>query len=604
LCPDAIPCEEAYQSDCIIYNGPDLTCYGIQTGYSVTQILNIIIAQLDPCTTTTTSTTTVCVRPTGLTTINLNTTLNGVVFSGSLAEACTAYNVHAGDPGSSLSGVTGQTVSATIGQVVYNGIGTDCGIAVNGYYIINNLPGVYQIYNGVIASLDQCLTTTTSSTSTTTTTTINPNAPLTCECGMYTISNQNADPIVVPYTDCLTGVASSVTIDGTNGPGPNVVVGNCGCIGSFPSLPGVIITPDGVCPPPNPAPKCTCITFTNQSILPVSGRTAQYTDCNGRVQFVRDGVGTNVAAGESITVCGSDPQVGSSDFANPVIGPDCGLVGTAYVCETIPTTTSTTTSSFALKYTIDTDYANCNGVLLPPGTDLTFSIETNTTLSLLPNPLDIYIVNNYPNPGDIYCFNILIANTYDGVSPTYPATLAAGCIDCPATTSTTTSTTTTIEPTTSTTTTTIEPTTSTTTTTTADPAITTTTSTTTTSTTTTTTINPSVTRMHIVNNDLTIGMEILAITDLGSGLIIPLDSGTYPVTAGQDLTITIPNGLYDFEVTINNYDIRGSVTLIDSNGTPTCVQITAPGVIMFTGVFLDDAGGTSATSITLLDAAC
>jgi len=57
VCPDAIPCEEAYQSDCIIYNGPDITCYGIKTGDSVTDIINIIIAQLNPCTTTTTSTT-------------------------------------------------------------------------------------------------------------------------------------------------------------------------------------------------------------------------------------------------------------------------------------------------------------------------------------------------------------------------------------------------------------------------------------------------------------------------------------------------------------------------------------------------------------------
>ena len=435
LCPDAIICEEAYQSDCIIYNGPDLTCYGITSGSTVTEILNIIIAQLDPCTTTTTTTTTACVRPTGLTTYNFNTAINGVSFNANLADACNAYNQYLADPGGNiLTGVAAQGSSLSYGSVIYNGTEVDCTLVPNGYYIVTGQPGVITMINGVVNALDLCPTTTSTTSSTTTsTTTANPFGPFLCECINYSIENLSGFDTVIPFTDCLTGL-----------PDPNgitVLAGGvaelCACLDSIPTITGITVTPIGPC--------------------------------------------------------------------------------------AAPTTTTTTT------------------------------VEPTTTTTTTAEP---------------------------------------------------TTTTTTIEPTT-TTTTTVEPTTttsSTTTTTTADPAITTTTSTTSTST--TTTVNPTVTRMHIVNNDLTIGMEILAITDLGSGLIIPLDSGTYPVTAGQDLTITIPNGLYDFEVTINNYDIRGSVTLIDSNGTPTCVQITAPGVIMFTGVFLDDAGGTSATSITLVDVAC
>jgi hypothetical protein len=435
LCPDAILCEEAYQSDCIIYNGPDLTCYGITSGSTVTQILNIIIAQLNPCTTTTTTTTTACVRPTGLTTYNFNTAINGVSFNANLADACTAYNQYLADPGgSTLTGVAAQGSSLSFGSVIYNGDSTDCTLIPNGYYIVTGQPGVITMINGVVNALDLCPTTTstTSTTSsTTTTTTASPFGPFLCECINYSIENLSGFDAVIPFTDCLTGL-----------PNPNgfiVLAGSavqlCACLDSIPTITGITVTPIGPCPE--------------------------------------------------------------------------------------PTTTTTTT------------------------------VEPTTTTTTTEEP------------------------------------------------TTTTTTTTTIEPTT-TTTTTVEPTTttsSTTTTTTADPAITTTTST-------TTTVNPTVTKMHIVNNDLTIGMEILAITDLGSGLPIPLDSGTYPVTAGQDITITLANGIYDFEVTINNYDIRGSVTLIDSNGTPNCVQITAPGVIIFTGVFLDDFGGVSASSITLVDAAC
>jgi hypothetical protein len=56
-CEGAEPCDAAYQSDCVIYTGSDLACYGIIAGMSVTEIIEILIAQLPQCTTTTTTTT-------------------------------------------------------------------------------------------------------------------------------------------------------------------------------------------------------------------------------------------------------------------------------------------------------------------------------------------------------------------------------------------------------------------------------------------------------------------------------------------------------------------------------------------------------------------
>lgn len=418
LCPDAIICEEAYQSDCIIYNGPDLACYGIKTGDSVTDILNIIIAQLNPCTTTTTSTTTLCVRPTNLTTYTLNTAINGVSFNANLVDACTAYNQYIANPGGvTLTGISGQGLSTSYGAVIYNGTNTDCTLVPNGYYIIGGQPGVITMINGVVTALDLCPTTTSTTSSTTTTTTASSFGPFVCECINYSVENASGFDAVIPFTDCLTGQ-----------PDPNgvtILAGDtaefCACLDSIPTITGVTATPIGPCAAPTTTTSSTTTTTTEE-----------------------------------------------------------------------PTTTTTTT-------------------------------------------------------------------------------------------------TTTTEPTTTTS--------STTTTTTADPAITTTS-------TTSTTANPTVTKITIVNNDLTYGMEIAAIYDLGTGLIIPLDSGTYPISSGVERTITLPNGLYDLDVYISPYDNRGSVTLVDSNGTSDCRTTDVPGNYVYTGVFLDDFGGTSATSITLVDALC
>jgi hypothetical protein len=116
LCPDAIPCEESYQSDCIIYNGPDITCYGIKTGDSVTDILNIIISQLNPCTTTTTSTTTTSTTTTSTTSTTTTTTEAPTTTTTTTAVPC-IINSYAFD----ISGefpityeICGQVVNATL----------------------------------------------------------------------------------------------------------------------------------------------------------------------------------------------------------------------------------------------------------------------------------------------------------------------------------------------------------------------------------------------------------------------------------------------------------------------------------------------------------
>lgn len=72
LCPNGERCDEVVDPRCIIYNGPDIPCYGIETGDSAADILNIIISYFNcpPTTTTTTSsgTTTTTTTPATTTT--------------------------------------------------------------------------------------------------------------------------------------------------------------------------------------------------------------------------------------------------------------------------------------------------------------------------------------------------------------------------------------------------------------------------------------------------------------------------------------------------------------------------------------------------------
>jgi hypothetical protein len=55
-CPDGEPCDEQVSTDCVIYTGPSIPCYGITTGMTVTQLLSILYSSIYPnCSTTTTT---------------------------------------------------------------------------------------------------------------------------------------------------------------------------------------------------------------------------------------------------------------------------------------------------------------------------------------------------------------------------------------------------------------------------------------------------------------------------------------------------------------------------------------------------------------------
>jgi hypothetical protein len=58
ICPDGEPCETAIDLNCVIYCGPDIPCWGVQTGQTAQQILGIVIQAANECIPFTTTTTT------------------------------------------------------------------------------------------------------------------------------------------------------------------------------------------------------------------------------------------------------------------------------------------------------------------------------------------------------------------------------------------------------------------------------------------------------------------------------------------------------------------------------------------------------------------
>lgn len=57
-CPGGEPCDEQVSTDCVIYTGPDLPCYGVTSGMTITEVLDILYHAIYPhCNTTTTTST-------------------------------------------------------------------------------------------------------------------------------------------------------------------------------------------------------------------------------------------------------------------------------------------------------------------------------------------------------------------------------------------------------------------------------------------------------------------------------------------------------------------------------------------------------------------
>lgn len=124
LCPGGNPCDEMFSSDCIIYNGPSASCFNINTGSNVTQLLQILMAQLGPCSTTTTSstTTTTTLGP-GIFTVNVasGVTSGQIVSFGTTFYTLTSGTLPCAAGATKLGNITTALTNASLTTTVTTG---------------------------------------------------------------------------------------------------------------------------------------------------------------------------------------------------------------------------------------------------------------------------------------------------------------------------------------------------------------------------------------------------------------------------------------------------------------------------------------------------
>lgn len=186
-----------------------------------------------------TTTTTICARPSGL---NIYTLYTGyqigagpvITSTASKIAACTAISNTFNNPIATLTFITANAASMTIGQIIYAATGgTDCTVIPDGWYFTQESQAsniVYQILGGILVAIESCVTTTT-----TTTTTI-------ILCLSYTASTISEAVETVVYEDC-SGFIQTITMG--SGVPPFSQEFCCRTIISYTS--GITLSYNGIC---------------------------------------------------------------------------------------------------------------------------------------------------------------------------------------------------------------------------------------------------------------------------------------------------------------------------------------------------------------------
>jgi len=207
-CPDFDPCEEKITSDCVVYMGEDLECFGIYTGDSATTIIGHILEQLLPnCTTTSTTTSTT-------TTTTIDPTL---CYCITFTNTCSYHsNPAEGKWTDCIESIEKFTPSLAPGESY-----TVCGSnpAAGGVCIVDYVTGSpCELRNGNYVCTDVPVTPTTS-----TTTTGEP-----CICYTYIVVNRdNNASHTFTYSACPSNIEMALTLTPAGTPGDRVQVCVC-----------------------------------------------------------------------------------------------------------------------------------------------------------------------------------------------------------------------------------------------------------------------------------------------------------------------------------------------------------------------------------------
>lgn len=337
---DGEKCDEIYSTNCITYTGPDLTCYGLQTGYSLTDILELIITHLPQCTPVD-----VCFT---IDSTEFGLTSCLVQPAPALWEGKVYYEVK-----------SGPECLDTLGYVYWNGDqwefanGLGGGTELYAYlpipsdYPVTSAAGPWVTLSSEIVIQNslggECPTTTTTTT-----------APCPCNCITFENSSSTAYPIT--WLDCAAQQIVVYNLEGNTryqicGTNPFVTnpavtftiggpcvefIGKCVC--SIPTTTTTSTTTTTT----TAAPLCRCYNLVYEGTItdpPVIGYS--YTDCFGNA------TGSSLVLNSNVLFCALENSISVSSLVLVFDNGPCsagGCTTTTTVPAIIPASTTTTTS--------------------------------------------------------------------------------------------------------------------------------------------------------------------------------------------------------------------------------------------------------------------
>lgn len=205
------PCDEFYDCECVIYNGPDLSCYGLTNGTSLCDIIELIASNVPAC-----FPTDVCFRisNSGFTTNNCITEASLALWNGKVYYEPKVSNC-----------------SSTAGYVYWSGTRWEYANGLGGgtiLYAYLPIPSQYPITSpaGPWISVDSTFVIQSSTSGTCPTTTTTTLAPADCPCNCIVFTNSSSSVKQVSYLDCdlnfISLSLSSLQVKSVCGSNPNV----------------------------------------------------------------------------------------------------------------------------------------------------------------------------------------------------------------------------------------------------------------------------------------------------------------------------------------------------------------------------------------------
>jgi len=333
-------CDEIYNCECVVYNGPDLTCYGILNGTGLCDILEIIISHLPGC------------AP-----VDICFTIAVELLGGS--SCLTQPSVALWNGKVYYQPLVGDDCSTTLGYVYWSGTRWEFANGLGGgteLYAYLPIPSEYPITSPagpwvVVLPKAEIVSSTGGPCPTTTTTTAAP-----CPCDCITFVNPTDSAYAITWLDCniqeivIYNLEANTThvVCGTNPFVTNASVtftigdpcvlknGKCICYIPKPITTTSTTTTTTIAPC-----KCYSLIYTPSSEFPpIAGYS--YTDCNGLI------VGGSLAPFNSVNLCARENSVvafGTAVFDNGPCTSNC--TSTTTTSTTIIPASTTTTSTMA-----------------------------------------------------------------------------------------------------------------------------------------------------------------------------------------------------------------------------------------------------------------